>query len=257
MFCNDQYRPTIMQAYEILMTLYSQRLLDIPLLEPLEFLIFAILSQRTRNEDATAAYVSLMAEFENLRNILRAPERHIALVVERTTWPDKKAERLKLALGAVHYWRKGQLDLENLRSMSDWEASFWMEHLPDVGRKTAWCVLLFSTLRRAVLPVDTGFKRFAVRYGILSAATNWAQAHYALRRQLPRDWNADQIEIFHNTLKRFVQGYCKADPACAICPLRHMCVFGRNNGAEKATVKIERRRRHSSFQESPWQLEFD
>jgi len=231
--------------------------LDIPFLEPLEFLIFAILSQRTRHHDAVAAFDNLMLEFESLRNVLRAPARLVERTVERTTWPDLKAERMKLALGAVHYWRKGQLNLENLRSMSDWEASFWMEHLPDVGRKTAWCVLLFSTLRRAVLPVDTGFKRFAIRFGTLSMSTNWAQAHYVLRKQLPSNWNADQVEIFHNTLKRFIQAYCKAEPACSVCPLHGMCVFGKGQCSGEAGPHIERRKRSSSFQESPDQLEFD
>ena len=256
MFYYDPKRPTIMQAYELLGTLYPQRTLDIHYLTPLEFLIFAILSQRTRHQDAVAAFDSLMLEFETLVNVLRAPTKQIELIVTRSTWPDVKAERIKLALGAVHYWRNGQMNLEQLRNMSDWEASVWMENLPDVGRKTAWCVLLFSTLRRAVLPVDTGFKRFAIRYGILSASTNWAQAHFALLRQIPRGWNADQVEIFHNTLKRFIQSYCKAEPACLDCPLREMCVFGRNNGPEGSGLAIERRKRHSSFQESPWQLEF-
>jgi endonuclease-3 len=138
--------------------------------------------------------------------------------------------------------------------MSDWDASVWMERLPGVGRKTAYCVLLFSRLRRAVLPVDTGCRRFAVRFGVLSRSATWDDAHFLLRKQLPADWGALQLELFHGTTKWLVQNYCKHEPACALCPLLQHCPYGQRRMDDEDLPEIYRRRVRTSSQESPWQL---
>ena len=257
MFHYDPNRPNFVGTYDALGALFPPCPPDPATTPPVDFYMFAMLSARTPHLDAVAAYTTLLLMCYDWYEVLLTPAKRIAQAIERSTWPDKKAESLKSALGALHYRRNGRLNLDNLFNMSDVQASLWLEQQPYTGRKTAWCVLLFSSLRRAVLPVDTGLRRFAIRYGVLSRSTGWDEAHYVLLRQLPSDWDADQIEIFHNTLKRFIQTYCKAEPACPVCPLRDTCVFGRNHAAGGSAMAIERRKRHSSFQESPWQLEFD
>lgn len=255
MSCSWYDDSRLLDAYERLNHLYRLRVCDEETMEPLNWLIFAILSQRTRHDDAIRAYMSLLRAFGSWDNVLKCPTHKLEHTIDSSTWPDTKAVRIKESLGAVHYWRRGRLSLDHLYTLPDWEAGVWMERLPGVGRKTAYCVLLFSRLRRAVLPVDTGCRRFAVRYGVLSRSTSWNDAHFVLRRQLPDDWDAIRMEQFHDTIKRLTQDFCTHDPSCGLCPLGGQCPFGRRRLNGDDEIDITRRRGHpSSFQESLWQM---
>lgn len=255
--CSWNNDTRLLDTYDCLGQLYRHYVDENDTMEPLDWLMFAILSQRTQHKDAVRSFNGLLRVFPSWDAVRKSPVHRLEHTIDSSTWSDKKALQLKESLDAVHYWRRGQLSLDHLYAMSDWDAGIWMERLPGVGRKTAYCVLLFSRLRRAVLPVDTGFRRFAERYEVLSRSASAKDAHAILRKQLPEDWDALQLELFHGTIKWFAQNYCKHEPACAMCPLLERCRFGQRQLDSSNHPEIKRRQTRSSFQESFWQLCLD
>ena len=254
MFVCPNRETSLLEAYELLDGIYRLKLADEEYLTPFEFLIFAILSQRTRNADASLAYYNLRLQFPDWEEIRLVPLKEIEHAILSSTWPDEKAKRIQRAIEAVRSFRGGYMDLDNLYLLSTWEAGAWIERLPYVQRKTAWCVLLMSALRRPVLPVDTGYRRFAIRFGVLSPSTSWNDAHYVLQAQLPKSWDAQQIELHHNTIKKLTQTCCGAQPACYACPLRNLCAYGNRDGQDDQPSPTPPKNTWSSFQPLPGQM---
>ena len=245
----------LLEVHVRLLSLYQIIVDDSSSLSPLDMLVFAILLQRTLHRKAELAFVNLRRQFPDWSLICDAPLRTIEGAICSSTWPEQKAMYLRNALRNIRGWC-GALDLNHLFAMSDWDASAWLERLPGVGRKTSACVLLFSTLRRAILPVDTGHLRMMKRLGLIPKSIGPDRAHPILQALLPRDWTARQIEIFHNVVKRHAQTYCAANqPACAHCPLLDLCPFGqaRRRPREEPKIHIATHKRRSSHQPHPLQ----
>ena len=93
-----------------------------------------------------------------------------------------------------------------------------------VGPKTADCVLLFSSGRPGVFPVDTHVHRIYRRLGIAPPDAD----HEAVRAVLEREVPADKCGFGHTASIQFGREYCAARrPACLdgpeACPLYDLC----------------------------------
>jgi endonuclease-3 len=197
-------------------------------LNPLEMLVFAILSQRTTHADAERAFSNVLTTFQDWKAVADAPPRFLERQVRMTSWPEVKVARVQAALRNVEYYRGGRLDLENLNALDNDDAMSWLVRLPGVRFKTGACVLLMSTMHRRVLPVDTGHRRVMIRFGMMSRKVGWDEAHPFLLRLLPNRWDATEVEVYHDVVKRHAQSTCTAhSPACDRCPLINLCLYGR------------------------------
>ncbi|BDI29360.1 hypothetical protein CCAX7_14110 [Capsulimonas corticalis] len=247
----------LQEIYRRLLKLHRTNVDDVISLTPLEMLVLAILSQRTTDPIAQQAFENLRRMFPDWSALCDAPISSIERAIHDTTWPDKKAKFLQRAFQHIRGWRRGALNLDHLFEMSDTDASAWLDRLPGVGIKTSACVLLFSTLRRAVLPVDTGHRRIMTRLGMLGPSISSDRAHPILQSLLPRDWTPREIEAFHNVIKKHAQTYCDAkQPRCAGCALRDLCrhaqtCFQPEHEEEKRHTAVKRR---SSTQPNPLQM---
>lgn len=93
-----------------------------------------------------------------------------------------------------------------------------------VGPKTADCVLLFSSGRPGVFPVDTHVHRIYRRLGIAPPDAD----HEAVREVLEREVPAEKCGFGHTASIQFGREYCIArKPACLdgpeACPLYDLC----------------------------------
>jgi len=191
--------------------------------DPVEVLVLALLSARTRDEVAMAALRLLRVRFPRWQDLLAADPAVIERLVGRTTWPDKKTLTLQEALRTLQAERGG-LELDFLAGLGVDGAAAWLQRLPGVGPKTAASVLLFSRLRMRALPVSTGHHRTAKRLGLISRRAGAEAAHQPLLAMLPDDWDNDRIERHHWLVKRLGHDHCTdRRPRCGSCPVRELC----------------------------------
>jgi endonuclease-3 len=191
--------------------------------DPVEVLVLALLSARTRDEVALAAHRVLRLRFPRWEDLLGADPAVVERLIGRTTWPDRKTLHMQEALRALQAAR-GRLELDFLAGLGVEEATAWLRTLPGVGPKTAACVLLFSRLRRRALPVSTSHHRIAKRLGLISRRAGAEAAHQPLLAMLPPDWDNDRIERHHWLVKRLGHDHCTdRRPRCGSCPVRELC----------------------------------
>ena len=205
--------------------------------DPLSELIGSLLSHRTKNQDSHRAYEQLRARFPTWDAVRDAPTAEVEAAISPCTWPEQKAPRLQQVLREVGTRCGGPCHLEFLADLPIPEARAWLEQLPGVGPKTSAAVLLFSTLRRPAMPVDSHHHRVAQRLGLIGSKVAEGPAHALLAALLPPDWTAQQVYDHHEALMFHGQKCCYFHtPACARCVVLDQCPFGQarvgtiNNG---------------------------
>lgn len=207
-------------------------------LDPLGELISALLSHRTRNRDSALAYRNLCARFAGWVAVRDAPEAEVEQAIAACTWPEQKAPRIQAVLKEVTARGNGQLSLDFLRDKSVSEARAWLETLPGVGPKTSAAVVSFSTLRGRALPVDSHHHRVAARLGLIPANLPVGPAHRILERQLPEEWDAQQVYDNHQIIMRHGKEVCTwRTPECERCALLDLCPYGQARTTRTYTAK--------------------
>ncbi len=196
-------------------------------LDPLSELVSALLSHRTRNADSGQSYRTLRARFPDWQAVRDAPVLEVQDAIATCTWPEQKAPRIQAILLELTRRGDGTLGLDFLRDWPVDRIHVWLQTLPGVGPKTSAAVTSFSTLRGKALPVDSHHHRVAVRVGLIPAAMPVGPAHDVLERQLPDDWDAQQVYDNHQVMMRHGQKVCIwRAPHCQRCVLLDLCPTG-------------------------------
>ncbi len=186
--------------------------------EPLEELIFTVLSQHTSDVNTFRTFADLRAAFPTWQDVVDAPTEAIAEAIKRGGLSRIKATRIQAILREIERVR-GELAIGFLAAMPLNEARQWLLNLPGVGEKTAACVLLFS-FGLPALPVDTHVHRVSRRLGLITRKTNADKAHYALESLIEES----QVYQFHVDLIEHGRRVCHARrPNCADCLLSNLC----------------------------------
>ncbi len=204
--------------------------------EPLDELIFTILSQNTSDVNSERAYASLRERFPTWEAAASARPAQVEAAIRTGGLAKVKAPRILAVLREIRR-RGGWLDLSWMHEAADQEVDQYLSSLPGVGPKTVACVLAFS-LGRPALPVDTHVHRVATRLGLIPPGMLATKAHVALAELVP-----PRLRIpLHVGFIRLGRTLCKAGrPLCEECPLQDLCptapsVLGRpgkRNGAAR------------------------
>lgn len=188
-----------------------------PRLEPVEELVFTILSQNTTDINAERSLASLKAKYPSWEDVSRAPLRGIATAIRSGGLADTKARYIKETLKSI-LQEHGGLTLEFINVMEDREALDYLTRFSGVGVKTASCVLLFA-LGRPVMPVDTHVHRLARRLGFIGGIGR-GPAHAVLTAITPDS----DVYSFHVNLVAHGRRVCRAPrPRCRECVLARLC----------------------------------
>jgi endonuclease-3 len=186
---------------------------------PTDCLIATILSQHTADRNSSRAYAQLVSRFRTWEEIAAADPGELASVIRPAGLASRKARHIQAALLEVER-RRGDMDLEFLRSLPLTESRAFLLSLSGVGPKTAACVLLFSCNLPA-LPVDTHVHRLARRLGLIEANASAEQAH----RDLEGIVAPEAVYDFHVNLIAHGRRVCSArDPRCGVCMLQTECL---------------------------------
>lgn len=219
-------------AHERLCALYGAPFRFFSVKDPLSELVSAVLSHRTRNAESHRAYQQLVAAFPSWEQVRDAPTPAVEAAISPCTWPEQKAPRIQAILRELTTRLDGRLDLprltELLTTLPVPEARQWLETLPGVGPKTSAATLLFSTLRRPAMPVDSHHHRVAQRLNLIGPKVGTEAAHALLEALLPPDWDAQQVYDHHEALMFHGQKCCYfRSPACFRCVMRDVCPAAR------------------------------
>jgi endonuclease-3 len=216
--------------------------------DPLEELIFTVLSQNTSDVNRDRAWAEMRARYPAWDDVLRAPTARLASSIASGGLANTKAPRIRAILREVRS-REGRLSLGRLRRLPDVEVRDYLRSLPGIGPKTVACVMAFA-LGRPALPVDTHVHRVATRLGLVDARATPERAQGRLEELIPPPQRVDA----HLDLIAHGRTTCRAQsPACEACVLLDLCPSGPRFLTErtKATRRTSRRSSRSRGSSPP------
>lgn len=187
---------------------------------PLESLIWTILSQNTNDNLSERAYRCLRKSFPRWELVLAAPPRKIAEAIRVGGLANQKSRNIKDFLRWLKRTR-GRLDLGWLCEIPTDKAVEILGRRRGIGLKTIYVTLLFAC-GKDVFPVDTHIYRIVRRLGLApqkfsrDRVTRWMQPLVGKGQAMP----------LHLNLIRFGREVCHARrPTCYACPLADLCPY--------------------------------
>lgn len=189
--------------------------------DPLDELIFIILSQMTTSPSYERVFDRLKAAMPDWHILTETPVSHLTSLIADAGLSGQRALRLKqIADRLIHDF--GQVSLAELVDSDDKTVQDYLTSLPGVGVKTAKCVMMYS-LGRQVLPVDTHTARLATRLGLVPSGSM-----AATDRELPVVVPPPLRFDFHVNAVAHGRAVCRAiKPRCDDCVLSSLCPAGR------------------------------
>jgi endonuclease-3 len=186
--------------------------------DPLEELIWTVLSQHTSDLNAERAFHALRAAYPTWDQVVASRSSAVADVIRSGGLANTKAARIQAILREITE-REGAYDLTSLGDRDDADARAYLMTLPGVGPKTAAVVMAFA-LGRDAIPVDTHVHRVSRRLGLIPPKASAERAHDLLAETVP-----DELKTpLHVGLIRLGREICKAQaPRCGDCPLADLC----------------------------------
>lgn len=188
---------------------------------PLDELVYIILSTRTRDPSLQVTYRKLKRAYPTWRNVTSRDFRKINDILAPGGLGKLKTGQLLDIFNALKQ-RFGYASLAPLRYLSDDDAERFLTSLPGVAKKVAKCVMMYS-FRRQVLPVDVHVHRLAERIG--------------LKTKRRPDTSQDLIEGaippelrygFHVNAVAHGRAVCLSSvPKCQECCINPYCAFPR------------------------------
>lgn len=190
--------------------------------DPLDELLFIICSTKTIEASYLTSFKALKAAFPTPNQLAQATAEYIAKPLATGGLSNQKSKAMRTLLDVV-VARFGAPTLEPLREMSDRDAEAFLTTLPNVGKKVARCMMMYS-LDRQVFPVDTHCWRIARRLG-------WVRPTQKDRHCAPRDMDRLQSKIppelrysLHVNMVSLGREICVASaPKCNECPITAWC----------------------------------
>ncbi len=196
--------------------------------DPLDELIYIILSTRTRDTVFQQTFDRLRLAFPDWNELLPAQEDRVATLLAPSGLGRLKAIQILSILDKLRA-EFGRATLDPLFDFSDEEAEDFLISLPGVAAKVAKCVMMYS-LDRPVLPVDVHVHRVATRLGFRTKKRP-DTSQDLIEAAVPRDLRYG----FHVNTVAHGRAVClPRNPRCASCCIAERCAFFRRSGGEAA-----------------------
>ena len=187
--------------------------------DPLDELIFIILSQMTTGPSYERAFDRVKAAVSEWRRLTETTESELALLIANAGLAGQRARRIKqIADRLVNDF--GEVSRADLFHGDDEAVLRYLTSLPGVGVKTAKCVMMYS-LNRQVLPVDTHTARVAVRLGLVSTGSPAAiddELSVVVSPPLRFDFHVNAV-AHGRSVCRAVRPHCDDCVLSLLCPV--------------------------------------
>jgi DNA (cytosine-5)-methyltransferase 1 len=204
--------------------------------DPTDELIYILLARHTREGAYQQAYEALKRRFATWDELLDAPREEVEQLVYSGGLSGKKTTALYAALGQLRE-TFGTCTLEPAREWPDDRLESFLCSLPEVQRKSAYCIMLYS-FGRQVFPADTHVGRVLSRLGPYREVGLDLSGldHKKLQRVLADLMPPPLRHSLHVNLIEHGRTVCRsAKPLCGECELRNFCQHHRK--AEAARIE--------------------
>jgi endonuclease III len=192
--------------------------------EPLNELVYIMLSRRTHDRQFREGYRRLRHAFPTWDAVLAAPRRAVERVIAPLGFGKQRADHLIEALKQIKR-DFGRLSLSRLRRWDTSAALNYLMSLKGVNEKTAKCVLMYS-LGREVFPVDTHVLRISKRLGLIHPDMSEYLAARPLEMLVPAKLRLG----LHIAMVQHGRAVClPGEPQCERCVIRDLCEYGRQS----------------------------
>ena len=194
--------------------------------DPFRVLISTILSQRTRDEKTEEASDRLFAKYDTPEAIARAPVRELTNLIRPVGFYRQKAAKIRevARILIADYGGRVPDTYEELVA------------LPQVGPKTANCVLVFGFGKPAI-PVDVHVAVISRRLGFAPPNASEALVERRLATLVPRDLWLPLNEWF----VRYGKEVCRTNfPRCDACHFTSFCRYYRQTRGRAGRLKNRR-----------------
>lgn len=204
--------------------------------DPVDELVYIILSRKTREDAYQQAYEALKRRFPSWDELLEAPEAEVEQLVWASGLSGRKTRTLFAALGALRQ-KFGSCNMEPAREWTDEQLEDFLRSLPEIERKSAYCVMMYA-FGRKVFPVDTHVGRVLSRlepFRSLGLQLHGLD-HKRLQKILADLVPPDLRHALHVNLVMHGRAICKGPrPSCASCELARFCHHRRAQIASATT----------------------
>lgn len=129
--------------------------------DPVDELVYIILSRKTREDAYQRAYDMLRGRFQRWDDLLDATPEEVESLLSSSGLGEKKTTSLFGSLGALKE-RFGSCTMEPARHWTDESLEEFLVSLPELSRKSAYCIMMYA-FGRQVLPVDAHVGRVMSR----------------------------------------------------------------------------------------------
>lgn len=151
--------------------------------DPLDELMYILLSRRTRGIGCEMVYDKLKKKFPNWEDAAKAPSQQILRVIESAGLGQKRVREIKENLCIIHK-RFGEYSLDQLRKWHNVKVFEFLTSLEGIGPKSAYCIMMYS-LKRKVFPVDTHVNRICQRLGLIEIGLDHKKGQTLLADTFP------------------------------------------------------------------------
>jgi DNA (cytosine-5)-methyltransferase 1 len=201
--------------------------------DPVDELVYIVLSRKTPEEAYQRTFAALKEHFGTWDDLLKAPRATVKRLVRSGGLADKKTDSLFGALGKLHE-TFGKCTLEPARAWSDLQLEEFLCSLPELHRKSAYCIMMYS-FGRQVFPVDTHVGRVLSRLGpyrelgLDLSGLDHKQLQAALVDLVPPNLRYS----LHVNLVSHGREVCRSvKPLCDRCDIKNFCqTFRRSESA--------------------------
>ena len=187
--------------------------------DPLDELVYIILSTRTRDSSFRATFGQLKQALPSWSAVRGEDLARMEEILAPGGLGRLKAGQILSILDRLR-GAFGSVTLAPLVAMPDAEAERFLVSLPGVGPKVAKCVLMYS-LGRQVLPVDTHVHRVATRLGMRTKRrpdTSQTMIEMAVPPEIRYSFHVNAIALGRSTC-------LPRNPRCTNCCLSSWCEY--------------------------------
>lgn len=201
--------------------------------DPVDELVYIILSRKTRESAYQEAYAKLKEKYPTWDNAADASREEIEALIWSSGLSGPKAVSI---LGALNVIRDtfGECSLDGAREWADHDIERFLCSLPEVQKKSAYCVMMYS-MGRKVFPVDTHVGRIMTRLapGRLLGIDLEGLDHKKLQSALSDLVPPDLRYSLHVNMIMHGRAICTArSPACNECEISRFCGHHRDEKVE-------------------------
>lgn len=209
-------------------------------LDPTEELVYIVLSRKTAERAYRPAFDRLRA-LGTWDEILGLPIGTITSAIQGCGLERKKALAISEGLRTIAE-KFGEPDLAAARDLPDEDLFSFLNSLPEIGPKSALCIMLFA-FSRPVFPVDAHVGRVLARLGIFEqlGLDLTPMDHRRRQRVLLHVVPPDLRYGLHVNLVQHGRKICTASrPACSLCPFAGECRHVEQDYSERQMQRTRR-----------------